>query len=486
MAGNNTKPRVDTFEIVTDILLTDFSGKEYHLTGSKANVQVMSLVIYESLESPYIMGEMAITDSGVNLIATVPITGLEKITFGVKTPYFSDTEYKYTMYVSAVRNRVGAGKIQTYTLDLISYEGLQNEGIRIGKMYADYGHKIVQDIMSTYFKTNKKVSVETCKYQMKFVPRSQRPFDLIYSFLPKCISGDFSSNTDTGTKSSITNNNTNTSSQSDANPLENISGSAGYFFWETYDGFQFKSIDKLCSSEFSNGTSGGDKVKDTFVYRLGKIEGNKDAGRNILEYQYTNEIDVLKKMRHGTYSSMMVFFNPSTGQYEEYIFKMDESYNSMIHLGKDEKIPEGPKQLSKYPTRIMTQIIDHETFYEGTEIASPDPKDNDKAGTPFPDYKKYYTSQSIARKLLLNNQEMRVTICGNLSLRAGDKINILLPNFSVNEERKTEQYDAQHSGTYLIRDISYEFYLEKNGQANIAVTNLTLIRDSFGAFTLQV
>lgn len=483
MTANNTTPRVDVFEIVTDVLLTDFSGKEYYLTGKNANVQVMSLVMYESLESPYLLGEIAITDSGVNLIATVPITGMEKITFGIKTPYFSDSEYKYTMYVSSVRNRVGAGKVQTYTLDLISYEGLQNEGIRIGKSYADYGNKIVEDIMKTYFKTNKKVNAESCKYQMKFIPRNQRPFDLIYSFLPKCISGDFSSNTDTGATSSINKTNTNSSTQTDANPAESISGSAGYFFWETYDGFQFKSIDKLCSSEFSG--SGGDKVKDTFVYRLGKIEGNTDAGRNILEYQYTNEIDVLKKMRHGTYSSMMVFFNPSTGQYEEYIFKMDESYNSMIHLGKDEKIPEGPKQLSKYPTRIMTQIIDHETFYNGTDIASPDPKDNDKSGTPFPDYKKQYMSQSIARKLLLNNQEMRLTICGNLTLRAGDKINILLPNFSVDEQRKTEQYDKQHSGTYLIKEISYEFYLQKNGQSNIAVTNLSLIRDSFGAFTLQ-
>jgi hypothetical protein len=71
-------------------------------------------------------------------------------------------------------------------------------------------------------------------------------------------------------------------------------------------------------------------------------------------------------------------------------------------------------------------------------------------------------------------------------LRAGDKINILLPNYSVEDKRTTEQYDKQHSGTYLIKDISYEFYLTKNNQSNLAVTNLTLVRDSFGAFTLQV
>lgn len=485
MASNENASRPDVFEIATDILLTDFSGKEYYLTGSKANVQVMSLLLYESLDSPYLIGELNVTDSGVNLIGTVPITGMEKITFSIKTPYFSTEKYTYTMYVSAVRNRAASGRVQTYTLDLISYEGLQNEGIRIGKVYADYGHKIVQDILTTYFKTDKKLDAENCKYQMKFVPRGQRPFELIYSMLPKCVSGDFSSDTSTGSKSGIDTKPSTIEGQSDTQPQESISGSAGYFFWETYDGFKFKSIDKLCASEYVSG-SGGEKIKDTFVYRLANIEGTTDPGRNVLEYHYTNEIDVMKKMRYGTYSSMMVFFNPSTGQYEEYIFNIDESYNSMIHLGKDEKIPDGPKRLSKYPTRIMTQIIDHETFYNGTDIASPDPKDNDQSGSQFPDYKKYYVTQSIARKLLLNNQELRITLHGNLTLRAGDKINILLPNFSVESERETETYDKQHSGTYLIKDISYEFYLQKNNQNNKGVTNLTLVRDSFGAFTLQV
>ena len=79
-----------------------------------------------------------------------------------------------------------------------------------------------------------------------------------------------------------------------------------------------------------------------------------------------------------------------------------------------------------------------------------------------------------------------MVVHGNLNLRAGDKISILLPNFSVDSERKTERYDKQHSGNYLIKEISYEFYRQKNGQANIAVTNMTLVRDSFGSFTLDV
>lgn len=470
-------PRENLFEITTDVVLTDFGGKKYNLTGSNAEVAVTSIIIYESLESPYLIGEMTIVDSGVNLIGLIPITGMEKITFGIKTPYFSNTEYKYDFRISAVRNRTAGGKVQGYTFDLISYEGLQNEALRIAKTWSDYGQNIVKDILTNNFKTKKKFDSEDCKYRMKFVPRGQRPFELIYSMLNKCIPSSFSpNNTKTSSSSLATKNNKGEAGATDINVSETISGSAGYFFWESHDGFKFKSIDGLCEGD----------IKETYRYQIAKLDNDVDSGRLLLEYRYTNEIDVMKKMRYGTYSSMMVFFNPSTGQYEEYIFDIDKSYGSMKHLGKDEKIPAGPKQLSKYPTRIMAQFLDHETFYDGEEVASPDPKDNSKSGTSFPDYKKHYMAQSVSRKLLLGNQEMNITVHGNLKLRAGDKITILLPNFSVNEVTKTEKYDKQHSGNYLIKQISYEFYRQKNNKQNIAVSNITLVRDSFGSFVLEV
>ena len=477
MSTNTSTPRENLFQITTDVVLTDFGGKTYTLTGKNEEVSVQNIIIYESLESPYLMAEMSIVDNGVNLIGTVPITGMEKITFGIKTPYFTDKEYKYEFRISAVRNRTAGGKMQSYIFDLISYEGLQNEALRVGKSYSDYGHKIVDTIMKKNFNTKKDIKVEPCKYKMKFIPRGQRPFELIYSMLPKCISGDFSpSNTNLSTSSIPKTNNKGEDGKTDVNVSETISGSAGYFFWESHEGFNFKSIDSLCAGP----------VKETYTYKVAKVNESSDSGRSVLEFNYTDEIDVMKKMRYGTYSSMMVFFNPSTGQYEEYLFDIDKSYGSMKHLGKDEKIPDGPKQLSKYPTRIMTQFLDHETFYNGSDVASPDPKDNSKSGTPFPDYKKFYTAQSVSRKLLLSNQELRLTIHGNLNLRAGDKISILLPNFAVDSVRKTEKYDKQHSGNYLIKEITYEFYRQKGGQPNITVSNMKLVRDSFGSFTLDV
>jgi hypothetical protein len=491
---SNTSTTFNKYQLASDIVLTTNDGKEYVLASPsnvRKDVEVMFIKIYESIDSPYLLAEMNITDIAINLVGSIPLQGMEKITFGMKTPYFSDETYNYDFRIYAIRNRYVNNKIQNYTLDLISYEGLRNEATRVGSTLIGTGDKIVKDILNNYLSATSKVSdtnFESCQYQMKFIPSNKRPFDVIASILPKCISSAASLSKTTGSKSSIPKSTTTpqASTSSTNTPSidsgETISGSTGYCFWETQKGYMFKSIDKMCSS---SGKFGGESPKGTFTYQMANVEG-VDPGKNIIEYNYINEIDVMKKMRYGTYSSLMVFFNPSTGQYEEYVFDINKSYSSMAHLGKDEKIPEGPKQLAKYPTRIMSQIIDHETFYDGEDIASPDPKDGGKAGTQFPDFKKFYAAQSVSRSLLLGNQQLDITINGNLSLRAGDKITVLLPKFSVDSKKEDSKYDKQHSGTYLIKSISYEFHIKKGGQSNITISNLSLIRDSFGIFNLEV
>ena len=82
----DTASRENIFEITTDVVLTDFNGKKYSF---KEDVSIQDIVIYESLECPYLIASMTIVDNGVNLIGTIPITGMEKITFGIKTPYYS-------------------------------------------------------------------------------------------------------------------------------------------------------------------------------------------------------------------------------------------------------------------------------------------------------------------------------------------------------------------------------------------------------------
>jgi hypothetical protein len=240
-------------------------------------------------------------------------------------------------------------------------------------------------------------------------------------------------------------------------------------FFERYDGYVFKSIDSMIIA---------DSKHKEYVYAYAQADQDtaETNSYKILNYSFSSQENILRKMRYGVYSSMISFFNPSSCEYEEYFFDLSKEYPQMYHLGKDEALPETIKTLSQFPTRIMLQCFDHEIFHNTDGIAAPD-----QGGTAeFPDFKKQWLAQSISRGMILNNQVLNITIPINFDLRAGDKLKVQLPNQSVQSKREDEKYDKANSGFYLIKKISYEV-MRDNNKGLVAVCNLELIRDNLGS-----
>ncbi|MGA1746012.1 MAG: hypothetical protein ACO4A4_08855, partial [Ilumatobacteraceae bacterium] len=94
----------------------------------------------------------------------------------------------------------------------------------------------------------------------------------------------------------------------------------------------------------------------------------------------------------------------------------------------------------------------------------------------FPDFQKYYISQSISRYNSLENQKVNITVTGNPELKVGDKIEILIPNQIPTANRAQKLYDDEHSGTYLISEVNHAF----DPKDQKCTTYLVLIRDSYG------
>lgn len=451
----------------------------YSVDNKKLTINdlMVELSIYESILSPFMTATLILADSGKNIIGTLPIQGNEKVVIKISTQTAPDKKYEYNFVVFSVNNRFTSGKIQMYELKLITQEGLANEALRIGKKLEGYGHEIVTDIMKNVIKTDKPiVADDKCKFKMKFIPASKRPFDLIYSMAPKCISSKANPSAQEGSGNAITASASSAPSTASATAGK-MKGTAGYLFFETYDGYIFRSVDKLCSS--GDDSFAGTPPKAILEYAIAADDKSSPESNalKILEYTFDNELDIMKRMRMGTYSSLVVFFNPSTGYYEEYVYSLSNTYDSMVHMGSADKLPKGQKELSGYPTRIMTQFVDHETFYNDTGTASPEKKDKGTNPTQYPDWKKFFTAQSIGRMSLMTNQVLNITIPCNLSLRAGDKIEALLPNASQEQDRNTQKYDEEHSGVYLIQDICYQF---RRLEGSKSYTSMKVVRDSYG------
>ena len=52
---------------------------------------------------------------------------------------------------------------------------------------------------------------------------------------------------------------------------------------------------------------------------------------------------MMQKIRKGVYSSIVCYFNINTGKYEEYVYSLKDTWNDMVHLGSQTKLPIGQR-----------------------------------------------------------------------------------------------------------------------------------------------
>jgi hypothetical protein len=460
--SDTAKPYASSFQLKTVVIYRVKSNETYDITDL-----VHRFDYFESITSPVISGTLVMVDSGANLISSLPIQGTERIVITLIAP--NNEEHTYDLHVYKIGSRFGAERFQTYTLGLISKEGLLNEGIRITKTLKGKANDIVKSLLKDYIKTDKKVDQENTKFNIIFNAGKKSPFAVINSIQSKSVANSSTAKVteSKGTGKATPSENSSVSSLKpvDSSDYDSVTGSAGYFFFENKDGYVFKSIDTLCEGKNSAGT-----------YFQEPIDVNSPPDKKILSIDFLNEIDLLAKLRTGAFSSVICYYNFSTGAYEEYVYSLDKSYDSMKHMGSQKGLPYGQKELAKYPTRVMSMILDHETWYDGEDIASPEKKDGEKGASQFPDYQKFYMAQSISRLNSLTNQKVQIKINGTPSMKVGDSIDIMIPNQVTQEQKIVEKYDPEHSGTYLISEVNHVF----NPKERRCYTFLTLIRDSYG------
>ena len=432
----------------------------------------------EDLLSPSISGTLVILDKALNLPADMPLTGFEKVVISV-TDYEGE-DHQFDFRVWKIGNRVMTDKGQAYTLGLIGDQALTNEGVKVNKVLTDTASGMVKSLLVDYLNVpGAMVKVEESTGMKRIIPAGKSPFAVIRDLQPKAISKETFTAGSSSTNSNISDGSggsTVDTKSDNAKDAKQLKGSAGYFFWEDRDGFNFKSIDSVVSPDPKK--FGGSGPVAVYEYQPANVDATESqANRKIQEVAFRSEIDMMRKLREGAWSTECAFFDINTGVYTEYTYKLSESWDQMAHLGPQTKLPKGQKQLSQYPTRRLSSIINHENWYNGTEVASNDASDESDEPSEITDSQKQYLVQSIARAGTLFNQQLAISVTGNLKLRVGQKVEVKIPN-PIPEQSKEEsgKYDPENSGVYLIRKLNHQF-----DRASMSVyTVLDLIRDSWG------
>ena len=410
---------------------------------------VVTFSYFENVLSPMITAQAIIINTGnvvrdeedeiTSVYNGLPINGGEKVS--IKIPATSEgpglefTEQNDNeLYVASITNVLIDAERETFTMNLVSREAITNETSRIGKKFpsSEPISDSIKEIIKKYLLSDKNIDVDETQNPYGFIGNMKKPFTTLTWLATKSVPGNVSGG----------------------------SATAGYFFYETYLGYHFRSIDSLINQE---------PFPIEYTYSPGIIDSQDPAkDYKILEFSTVRNQKMIENLEKGAYCTYRMYYNPidstfTTPQQGE--FKVSQYAKKMENLGRDFEILLPPvdksnKSVGNVPSRYMTGVLD----FGITE--KKDAKSRKKNADPMD-----YHSQAMMRYNTIFTQILTATIPLNTQLTAGS---IIQMNFAKITRDKTKVRDNEQSGLYMIKELVH--YYDNKG----SFTKLKLIRDTMG------
>lgn len=409
----------------------------YSNTNGKAvdvNRGFINLHYYESILENYVKATAIIADTGytiqkdnklVSLIEGLDLCGAEKVELHLEDGYgnklrFSDEK---CLYINKIYNRMEHSQSMVFVIDLVSKEFFTNELIetRVAKRFNGKISSSVNDILKNVLKTKKPLEIELTENEYSFNGHTEKPFY-------KC--------TWLG-KRSI--------------PEGGTENSAGFFFFETYDGFKFRSIEKLLDER---------RGYKTYIY-TNTTELPAGYNGKILQAIPSININVQQKLMIGAYGTKIITYDLFKNKYEEKEVIPNKEGKPGVNLaGKN--LPNLSSDLSGKPSRVMGKLQPY-------GVVQPTGKETSKK-------KDYNINEITAQAAIRYNQLftfiLTITIAGDYSHRAGNLIYCDFPELSADQ---TMNFSSKNSGIYMIASVTQFIDPRDN-----TFTQMTLVRDSYG------
>ena len=387
-------------------------SEEFEISGGNPTI-----TYFESLKSPSISLSIQFIDVD-QLISREGITGGEYLDLIIQTPNYDDfviSPDKHSLMLNSVKDVKTSSSKQIATLEFVSVESIVNETSRVSKRFSGNVSDLVTELLigdKRGIQTSKNLDKDQAFNKYSFIGNMKRPFDTIQWLCPKAATDD---------------------------------KNCGFLFYETLDGYFFKSIQKLLDS-------------DAIVYE--KPEKPVDSDFKIIENNLDSTNDIGMNCRLGMYANKTIYIDLETGTTKTTDYKISE-----VGLKKPPKLPNG---LEDFPTRLMLRLLDKGAMQKGSK------KDEGEKETELA----IFQNKAYARNNLLFSQALSISVPFNPDMRAGQMIEVKLPVKKSDDQEQTDygsDRDNDISGKYLVSELKHSI---GNKKAN---TQLKLIRDVFTA-----
>jgi len=406
-----------------------YKVEEFNIVPFTGNVKVdlsvnslASFEYYEDVLSPTVTAKASFAIVDVKgLPQGFEIYGGEKVNIAIevsgstKKLYLNDDKSRLFVRSATVDKRSNLGM---YTIEMVSREMVTNETARLVNRFDGKISDSAKLIFSK-LKSQKTLNVEDSVNKYSFIGNTKRPFDLLMWLCPKSVPS--------GTKGF---------------------GTAGYLFFETQDGYNFRSIDKLITQTSS------------FTYEKSEsVDPYNSKNRfRILSANVAKNNDILASLRMGMYANKSWFYNLYTNEATFVEYKLSDKYSSISKSAGTSNYPKLPEGIENSFSRLLTRTLDVGNLTDAGEVEGVEnlPK---------------YQSEAAVRYNLLFSQVLNVVIPCNLDLRAGQVITCNIPESTAAGNNK--KFESQQSGKYMIANLCHKF------QGNQSYTMLSLVRDSY-------
>lgn len=391
----------------------------YTSDGQSVDIRnlVLELDIFEDIFSPCMSCKIRVAD-GNDLLSVFKFHGNEYLELEIDKPTLDDP-IKKVFRLYKVSDRDFGTNYQNYTMHFCSEEMILAPQISISKSYKGLKvSDIISDILFSYLQVNKK--------KINVLQQTEKAFDLI---IPRM------------------------------DPLEAIMwlitkaysrNESLFFFFENRDGFNFTSYENLIKLQPYAKYSKDFKIDD-------------DVFKNMASFNFLKiieEFDVLKSSRYGSFSSSIANLNLITK-------KMKISPFNAVRF-KDKGVLNKEVTMNAFKNRL------NKTFYDSYQNMLKYSMTTDADATRNPMLPEEWLSQTASKMGQLHLFKMVGTVPGDVMLKAGQVVEIDIPDMKPIDQDKDVELNETRSGKYLVSSVHHRI----NKNEGVYVTILELLSDS--------
>ena len=413
----------------------DFALKEVNLYShfqQKLDIKnlVLEINLYESILSSNLQATIAIEDVGQNLITHFPIFGEERVQIIISS---DGKYYDLNYYIYKIDGRSMKEKDQVYVMSCVSVEALRNENYKFcERINGRKAEEIIPDFLGRDGFSTKSLENDTTVFPFDMYVPNWRPFDLFNWLSTRSVP-------------------------------EYKKDSIGFLFYETFDGYKFKSIDKLIDQPVYPAP----KVK--FKYFQGNTSGlglNADDKYRIMNYNLPKAFNLYDDLRRGAFAHASIYLDINRGTYRSFKTTVDSFWDDSSHLEEAKPyLSRGSAQMLDRPSRFIYRPSTISTWGDWEEMDDTGKNNIDPLNKLF--------EKAFYRYYFLEYIHLDIAVPGDLRNRAGNIIDISIPDPRKSESNNVVE-DKRVSGRYMVSSIKHTILNRSELR-----TYITLSRDTY-------